>query len=313
MIGLAIVMVLGVAATAAIGTASWEILLRMGLWLAIGVVAALFLATGRDVPRRAAVLVTIAGSTVVLFYGFHTLRLTFHDSHSFYIYWDRYLVSEVLPAAIVLTALALEIVRRRVFHPSSTVAPRWRSPRVVTPLAVLATAAVIAPQVPALGLVARDSFFAGAYRFQTALESHVDDTATPIVWASTSTDPVPGFFFPNTWMAFARPMEYTSGLNVVRSTVRENDFGPDEVLDEQALAEALACSTTGSVLVYEVRNGGEALVGRVKSGDLRVERVGTEVGGLSILSQPPTAGWRVAAFTVDVWSVSGSTSADCVP
>ncbi len=308
LIGAAAVFTSGVAATAVVGAATWDILLRMGPWLGLGVVVALVLASGPRVPRRVAMLTLIAGSTVVLFYALHTTRT--HLAHSFYIYWDRYVVSEILPAALVLSALAVELIRRALLARPS--AAPLRTPRVLAPLAVVVMAGLVLPQVPALALVARDTFFAGAYRFQMALESHVDDPATPIVWAATDDRQVPGFFFPNTFMAFARPMIYTSGLEVVRVSERATDFSPDEVLDATAVAEALGCSTTGEVLVYELRNGGASLDDRVDADGIAIDLVATEEGRLSILSQPPTAGWTGAEFTVDVWRVSGSSAAACV-
>lgn len=307
-VALATVFAGGVVATAIVWAPTWDILVRMGVWMGLGVIVALALASGRSVPRRTTVITLIAASTVVMFYAMHTPRT--HLAHSFYIYWDRYIVSEILPAAVVLSALAVELIRRRVTARFGGEA--WLRPRIVAPLAALATIALIMPQAPALVLVARDTFFAGAYRFQTALESHVDDPETPIVWATTDDRQVPGFFFPNTFMAFARPMIYTSGLDVVRVSVRGNDFAPDEVLDAVAVSEALGCSSTGEVLVYEVRNGGDGLDERIETADISIELVATERGRLSILSQPPVSGWTAAEFTVDVWRVSGPSSAVCV-
>jgi hypothetical protein len=309
LVGLALILALGIAGTAVIRSATWEMVLRIGPVLFVGVVAALVLASSSRVPRRTAAFVVVPGSAVVMFYGLHTLRLGFHDTHSFYIYWDRYLVSEVLPAVVVLSALALDLGSR---WAGRRFGMAWSLQRLAVPIAAFATLVVVVPQVPALDLVSRNSFFAGAYEFQSALESHVDDPKTPVVWAATSTDTVPNFFFPNTWMAFARPMLYTSGLDVIRGSARSSDFAPDEVLDDEAVAEALACSTSGEVLIYEVRNGGASLDDRITLEGVRLEPVATEIGRLSILSQRPDTDWVTAEFTVDVWTVSGPSTADCV-
>jgi len=85
------------------------------------------------------------------------------------------------------------------------------------------------------------------------------------------------------------------------------------VLDDDAVAEALACSTTGELLVFEVRNGGDPLGARVELDNVAIDRVATETGALSILSQRPDTDWTSARFTVDVWRVRGSSTATCSP
>jgi hypothetical protein len=305
-VALAVVLAVGLVATGIVGSASWIISLRMGAYLIPAVVVATVIATSRAQSRRRAAVVLLLATTVTIFYALHTLRLAFHPDHSFFLYWDRYLVSEILPAGLVLTGVALqrivEIVSRR--RPALR---RLRSAAVVLPVVALLAGLSVVPQAKTLALVSRDSYMAGDYAFQNALEAHVDDDSTPIIWASTSSRPYPGFFFPNTWMAFARPMAYTSGLDVRRIDNRKN-FGPDEVLTEDVLLDEVACSPEGRVLVFELQSTGPDLAERLADGsslDLRAE--GTETGTISLLSQPPLhGGWQHLEFTVEVWSVSAS-------
>ncbi len=108
-------------------------------------------------------------------------------------------------------------------------------------------------------------------------------------------------------------MQISYGYDVLRVAGRDN-FGRDEVLDLAAIESSLACSSTGRILVYEVRNGGLGLGDRIDDPGIRVRLEETVSGSMSLLSQPPGAGWQEVAFTVDVWIVEavGPVDVECV-
>lgn len=312
----AVVLTAGVIATAIGGTSLWNIVLRLGLVLLIVGIVTIVAASRWSHDAALVATVLMLGTTITMFYGLQTVRLGFLSDHSFFLYWDRYAVSEILPSLLLLLGIGLELARR---HVESSENLRRRVPEAVRTapallgIGALAMVLVALPQQQNLRLMLADSYMRGAYELQVALNASVEREGVPVVWASTSTATVPGFFFPNTWMAFARPMQVSYGYEVLRVTGRDN-FGRDEVLDLEALASSLACSPSGRILVHEVRNGGQGLGDRIDDPGLTVRRDETVSGSMSLLSQPPGAGWQELRFTVDVWIVeaTGPVDAECV-
>ncbi|GAA1728641.1 hypothetical protein [Microcella frigidaquae] len=312
----AAVLAAGVLATAVGGTALWNITLRLGVVLMVVGIAAIVLGSrARDDAPRAAVVLML-GATIALFYALQTVRLGLLSDHSFFLYWDRYAVSEILPALFLLLGIGLELTRRRA---AASERVRARVPAgMLTAPALLAIGAVVMaivvlPQQQNLRLMLADSYMRGAYDLQVDLNEAVEQEQVPVVWAATSTATVPGFFFPNTWMAFARPMQISYGYEVLRVTGRDN-FGRDEVVDRAAIDSSLACSLTGRILVYELQNGGPVLGERIDDEGVSIRLRETVSGSMSLLSQPPGAGWQKVDFTVGVWEVEAlsASAAACV-
>jgi hypothetical protein len=290
LLGVAVVLTAGVALGAIVGAMVWYIILRLGVWLLVGAVLALVLAAVLRRPAVDQVIVALLGLDIVLFVGLHTLRLGFNRGHDFYRYWDRYLFSEVLPASLVLSAVALAVLL-------PMLARRWK---VV--IAVLAAGAAVVPAVGPLVLQSRSTYLAGAYDFLVELDELGGDTTVPRLWADTSETRLEDFFFVNTWMAFAVPLRRTFGLDIVNASQRDDNFGPDEVLSDTSLFDYAACQPGHELVVYEVQNVGSPLDRRISDPRIVLDYLGTATSSITTLVQPPTDGdWTTSRVTVEVW------------
>ncbi|NEM91342.1 hypothetical protein [Galbitalea soli] len=297
----------GILGTVILNAEVFHILLREGLWITVIGVALLFVVARSAVPPAVAGFVQFLGLTAGIFIAIQAYRLKFERGHAFYLYWDRYLMSEVIPLLFVLLGLALTVAWQwrvgswvsRMRGSSSRL--RRVAPAVVA--AVLALGAAV-PTIPQLVLVEKDTYMAGAYEFQTELNSLVPSPSLPVVWAATSTSQAPGFFFPNTWMAFAKPMERSFGYSVVDTQGRSSDFAPDEVMTAQTLAVQSVCAASPDFVVFETQLGGPAMDARVSSPQITFRPLGQRSSDISLLSEPPTKGdWTHLALTVKAWRV----------
>ncbi|MEO8095851.1 MAG: hypothetical protein ABI632_13095, partial [Pseudolysinimonas sp.] len=154
------VLVVVIALEGIVGANVWFILFRSGIWIvaaaALGLVA---VARRRETTDVVPVLSLVALSALVLI-AFHTSRLGNNRSHSFFMYWDRYLVSEVIPALVVLAGVGVAWVVTL----GLTRLPRFgESARRILPaaVAVLAITVTALPSIPILSLQWRDSYMAG--------------------------------------------------------------------------------------------------------------------------------------------------------
>jgi hypothetical protein len=147
---------------------------------------------------------------------------------------------------------------------------------------------------------------AGAYPFEQRLMSYAttDDT---LMWSATAHGYAPGFFFPNTWMAFAIPMERSFGYEFLNVDQGVYNFGPDEILDRSALLAALADHP--EITVYETQMAvGSPLGDRIDDPRIVIEKVGEEVSDISLLKQSPQLqDWTHAHIRVVIWKVTRGT------
>jgi hypothetical protein len=290
LLGIAIVLTAGIVLGAVVGAMVWFIILRLGVWLLAGAVLALVVAALRRTSVAVQVLVATLGLDIVLFVGLHTLRLGFNRGHDFYLYWDRYLFSEVLPASLVLSALATAILL-------PLLARRWKAV-----VAVIATLVAIIPAVGPLVLQSRNTYLGGAYDYLVELADLGGDPATPRVWADSSTDRLEDFFFVNTWMAFAVPLRRTFGLDIANASQKDPNFGPDEVLTDSTLLDYAACAPEHEVVVYEVQNVGPPLDERITDERITLDYLGEVTSSITTLVQPPVAGdWTLSRVAVKAW------------
>jgi hypothetical protein len=301
---LATVLALGMIATAVVGTATWFIIERMGIVLAALAIVAIVVVTRAADALLRGVVALLLGSTVALFYAAQTLRMGDHSDHAFFLYWDRYLVSEVLPALIVLVALLADRALQA-WHaaPRDTgMLARVDRPGVRVAAGIVVGAVLVVPVVPTWVLLAQDTYMRGAHDLHVELRSASPDAQTPVVWTASRAGQYPGFFFPNTWMAFARPLQVSEGRLVVAPEGRK-DFDLDAVADDDLLERALACAPEGEIVLYELRNGGPSAPERLDE-RFRFTEAAVHEGSMSLLSQPAREGWRHLDFTIDSWRVS---------
>jgi len=283
---------------------SFSILVRIGLWLVVGAVAVFAVPIYRRLTAAQQMIAVTLVGVVLMFLALHTVRLGFDRGHSFYLYWDRYFVSEYLPAVIVLSGLAI-----------TAIVP-WILRKRLTVVAALAAAGLaIVPAVPALALQSQDTYMDGAFDFTEQLVELQQNSSDPILWSGSTENSAEGFFFQNTWMAFGVPMKRSYGLEVLNTNQRRNNFAPDEVLTLEALEAYALCSPTRSLTVYEAQTGGTPLDERLADTDAQFTVLGEVTSDISLLGQPAAAGWTHARIPVIAWTVQLPTSlaGDCVP
>jgi hypothetical protein len=296
-------LVAGVVGMALIGATTWSILLRMSPLLLIGCGAVFLQPVFRKLTVPQQLIASLLMATSLMFLGLHTIRLGIGLRHAFFLYWDRYLVSEYLPAATALTAIAL-----------GALAPVINSRRKKIVASAIAVTIVAIPSAPSLFLQSQDTYMKGAYTFTRELIALAGDPTTgsapgsanvaPIVWSGTSRGTAQGWFFPNTWMGFAVPMVRSFGLEVLNASQSQDNFAPDEVLTAGSLRDYARCSPDGTLVVFETQHGNLALDERVQDVGIVFAPLGTATSNISLLSQPADGGWTHANITVRAWEVS---------
>jgi hypothetical protein len=295
-IGIGATLLVGAALTVALGTLTGGMLLRLGPWYVVAAAAALAVIVGRLRSTASEIVVLAAALTAVMFIGLHTARLGFDRGHEFYLYWDRYLMSEALPCLLVLSAIGLDILL-----------PALRA-RARTIGAIAATSAlIVVAALPSLVLQSQDTFLRGSY----ALTSELHDIAqssgpgVPVIWGADSTTPIATWPFQNTWMGFALPLRRTFGLDVVNSNMGRDNFGTDDVLDSAMIRGYLACRPGATTaIVFDVATGGVALDKRITDPGITVSPLDNAAATPSTLTQPPTDGWQHPRIAVTAWLVS---------
>ena len=207
----------------------WQIAL---LVLAVVGAIALIVRPDREIDGvSGALLLLVIGTYAVLF----ARRYPAPRGHAYYLYFDRYLYSEVLPAALVLVALAIHTIAG------------WRLRRGAPALRRAARVAVVATLVVTLGAIVapvRETrratevrLFGDAYAAIAKLDALVGEAgAGPVVYSGAKPPP-PGWFFANTYRAFALPLVLTFDRPVL--DLPADPFGPDPVLDPAGARAAL--------------------------------------------------------------------------
>lgn len=304
-IGTAAVLALLVGVQAFLGSEMWAIMVRIGLWLTIGAVVGV--AAAAAIRHRAdQVVVLVSGLTLVMFVALHAFRFGAPQAHAYYLYRDRYLVAEVLPLLVVLTFLGLTVlvragVRRLDLKSRGTDVPAG----VIAALVGATTLAIVVPPtLPTLRLATHEVFMRGAYEFTTKIAGLIGDAQTPVYWSANASAGVPGLPFPNTWMAFAVPLEHSFGYDIFDvNNDTTNNFAPDPVLDAGNVALAAACAGKNAFVVLDMDTGGAPLDQRLAGSGAIVTRIGAENGTVQFLNQPGDPGWHGVNFAVTGWRV----------
>lgn len=284
-----------------IGSNIFFIFWRTGLWVPAAAVLALVVVSRRRTVRDDTALVFLLVATSLMLIAFHSFRVGNDRIHAFFVYWDRYLYSEVIPALVVVGGIGISALAAwattRFTLPSTRAL--WLAPAGITALAV---GIVAVPHAPAIARISEDTYMAGAYDFTERLASAVDvDEST--LWGATSADPAPGFFFPNTWMAFGVPLQRSFGYDMANVSQGDDNFSPDDVVTDAQLDEALA--DDDRVFVFETVTGSGRALDERASAEFTVTRVDEETSDISLLQQERSlAQWTHARIRVVVWEVS---------
>jgi len=285
----------------------WTILQRMGSWLVVGGVVALA-ATAFVRQRAEQAVVMTAGLTVIFFIKLHSIRFMGAPvTHSFYLYWDRYLVSEVLPLLTVLTFLGLTLLVRGAVSWINVKGGKVISTELVAAgVGLVLLALVVPPTAPTLRVTTQDTYMRGAYTMTHEIADLVGKPSTPVYWSADAAGIPPGFFFPNTWMAFAVPMEMSFGYNFINADrTKESDFAHDDVLSAKNVATVAACSGDASFVAADVEVGGPPLDQRLAGSGATAKKLGTAEEPVLFLQQPAgPRGWYSVDFEVTAWRVT---------
>jgi hypothetical protein len=281
----------------------WRIVERMGAWLLVGAVVGAV--AGRWLPDPAArpvVLVLVA--TVVLYLVFQDSRLGPPREHAYYLYWDRYLFSEVFPAVVVLSAVGLhQLLRAADAGLVAAQVPDRPRAALAAPLALGAAVAVGAWSAPRVEHANAEVFLRGAYELTEDLADVALEEDAPVLWSTAGGGPIDNYFFPNTWMALAKPLVFTFGLDVLNLD-RPDDFASDQMVSADQVRRAAACTDSDRVTVLEVMNGDLPLDVRLHGSDLPVTAVAVVGGSMQVLAQTdPPADWGAVHLEVTAWRV----------
>ena len=292
----------------------WNIVLRTGLWLSVALIVVIFFAARAKLGARTQSIVLFLGTIAAFYIALQTTRLKVARDHSFFLYWDRYLISEYTPVTLVLFGLALTVVWK--LWIGAWVARRRASLRPIVRalpaiLGVILALAAVLPTLPSLIIVEKDTYMAGAYPFEQKLIGLIPSKSTPVLWSASTEAQAAGWFFPNTYMAFAKPLDRSFGYDVPNiQNVPGGDFSPDPVLSVATIEKDAVCYNADTFTVFEAETGGPALSSRVSSPDITLTPLGTAHGRISLLSEPPTNGdWTHFTPTVRAWTVTVAASA----
>jgi len=291
---LAVIVLAGV-----VGSNIWFIFWRSGMWIPAAAIVALVVIARRKRVLDDTPVVFLLIATSLMLIAFHSFRVGNDRVHAFFTYWDRYLYSEVIPALFVVGGLGISAV-------VAWVAARENRKLVLAPVAatLIGVAVVTVPHSVAIARISQDTYMAGAYDFTVRL-GEATKPSDPTLWGATSDDAAPGFFFPNTWMAFAVPLQRSFGYQFDNVTQGDFNFAPDDVVTSLELYRALDKAAGDTVYVYETQTGvGRPLDERLAS-NLHATQIAEETSNISLLQQERTlADWTHAKITVIVWAVT---------
>ncbi|MCJ7779814.1 MAG: hypothetical protein MUQ27_03220 [Acidimicrobiia bacterium] len=221
----------------------------------------------------------IAAAAVIAFTALQSVRVDLpnNDVAPYYLYWQRYYLSEIFPLALLLALGPLEWVTAgvgRLFDATS----RWRK---LAPIAVAVTVMVVVGAEAARPnlAVASGSMFSDSYETIAELDqmtSNPDDA--PIIYLG-SNDLPEGWFWLNTARLVALPLAETFGRRVVGNEgSREPDLRPTdeqlvELLDELDEGRVFVVTDGATVPDAEALAAAGWVVAVVGSVDLTIERL----------------------------------------
>lgn len=224
-----------------------------------GIIVGAFANPGAHPERH--VVYWIATVAIIAFTALQSVRvdLSANDVAPYYLYWQRYYLSEIFPLALLLSLGALDWLSIRIaglFESTSG----WRR---LTPAALAVTAMVIvgAGAVGPNLAVASGSMFSDAYETIADLDRMTSDPGdAPIIYIGPEALPE-GWFWPNTARLVALPLAETFGRRVVGN---EGSRAPDLQPTSEQLVELL--DDTGEDQVFVIAHTSTVPDGDVLAG-----------------------------------------------
>jgi hypothetical protein len=250
-----------------------------------------------DVERVGAALVLLTGVTFALLYAERLPRPRFAP---YYLYWDRYLFSELFPLMVVAVIWAV-----------------WLLERARVPGPAIGVAAVgLAALLHADASVARErTFMDDAYEQVEAIDRLAEDDV-PFVFAGVGPAEMPKVLcHPNTHRLVASPLAATFGRRFLNLGLAP--YAPDPRPEAADLRSALSRADGDGAYLLQVAVG-DAPAPPIDTDDLTVEPLGTLTLAIPLLDRPldsdrwldldPLAGcarlgaprWSDSTFTVTV-------------
>lgn len=245
----------------------------------------------------------VAMSMVVL----NDRRLDGPMPHGHFLYWDRYLFSEMFPMVVVIVALgatgALEWTTdrfpgRRGGWPSAPTLLVGTVPLALAAAAILSTLATVR-------VMNYDETLDNTYELERDIVRLMPDSDAPVLWTSNTAAPPGSFFFPNTWYSLGTPLRMTFGRDVVNIASLRDPFAPELMITNREMAAAVGCSADAKAYVVEIDTGGKPLDERLTDRRLDIAKVGRAEYRIPSLKQPRDYGWYYSDVKADVYEVTG--------
>lgn len=267
-----------------------------GLGLAVGTASA-----GVPGKRR---LVMLGALVAAVFGVLHAIRVPVDVPHSYFLYLDRYLFSEVFVAFVIGGLVGLQTLWRQLSSRASE--------RVLAVAAVLLLAAPLPMLRETLHATER-RLFGDAYTYLGRLDELTSSDDVPIVFHGVDTPP-DAWVYPNTYRALARPLQ-TIGHEFLNLPPGGQPFSPDPSPTYRDVRELMELHGLDRVYLMRVVDPDAPELEPPPVG-LRVERSGTLGHTFGILNQDPGGAevWHTVTFEVEVLEVrrvlaGGSTGA----
>jgi hypothetical protein len=179
-------------------------------------IAMIVLRPGRFLDGAAGFFVVL---TVLAYTLLFAARLRHARGAIYFLYWDRYLFSEVLPLALLLVAITLHALIG-VCADATNRRPALRVAIAAGLVAVMAIALIPPALQTRHSGITRQALYGDVYGKLSELDRLTHEAGDgPIVYSGVRPAPE-GWFFPNTKAAFARPLRDSFGRTIVSSGFR---------------------------------------------------------------------------------------------
>lgn len=238
-------------------------------------------------------LVVLGALLASIFGALHGLRVPVDRPHSYFLYLDRYLFSEVFVAFVVGALVGLGILWRGL---------RFRVPG---PLLVVVAALLLAVPFQTLGETLHATerrLFGDAYGLMEDLDSLTPADGVPLVFDGMESTPS-GWVYPNTYRTFAVPLQ-SVGHEFLNLPPAGQPFSPDPSPSYREVGELMQRQSLDRVYLMRVVDPDEPASDPPPLG-LGVERLGVVDHTFDILNQNPGSieGWHTVNFEVEALEV----------
>lgn len=226
-----------------------EALTRYGILTLAAVLAGIvfLVVRGWEGPAPATICLSIAQLSIAVYLFADAFPVP--RNHAFYLYWDRYLYGNAVTALVLLAIIAAVVVQQ------SRVSGQDREDWWLAASVVAASAALV-PVLFRSAHISSRPLFGDAYAQLQALERATSLKGEYPVVFSGPDEPPPGWPFPNTFRAFATPMDQSQVRRVLNVTGRD-PFSPDPTPTLEEIAQLMHDQSL--MHVYLIRMSAESL------------------------------------------------------